>query len=68
MPIRFVEQAAGLGLLTLILLDIFVTVLYARAGSGLIAPHLERGLWRLLRRISSMSRRGREQILSFAGP
>ena len=68
MPIHVVEQVAGLGLLTLILLDILVTVLYARAGSGLIAPHLERGFWRLIRRISTISRRRREQILSFGGP
>ena len=68
MPIRFVEQAAGLGLLTLILLDIFVTVLYARAGSGLIAPHLARAFWRLMRRLSTASTRRREQILSFGGP
>jgi hypothetical protein len=68
MPIRVVEQVAGLCLLTLILLDIFVTVLYARAGSGLIAPHVGRRLWRLIRRISTVSNRGREHILSFGGP
>ena len=68
MPIRLVEQVAGLCLLILILVDIFVTVLYARAGSGLIAPHVERGLWRLIRRISTVSVRGREHILSFGGP
>jgi hypothetical protein len=68
MPIGFVEQVAGLSLLTLMLLDIFVTVLYARAGSGLIAPHVERLLWRVIRRISTASIRRREHILSFGGP
>ena len=68
MPLGFLEQAAGLCLLTLILVDIFVTVLYARAGSGLIAPYVERLFWRLIRRISRVSRRRRERILSFGGP
>ena len=68
MPIRFDKHVAGLALLTWNLVDIFVTVLYARAGTGLIAPHLERLFWRLIRRISTVSRRGREHILSFGGP
>ena len=68
MPPGFLEQVAGLCLLTLILVDIFVTVLYARAGTGLIAPHVERLFWRLIRRISTVSRRGREHILSVGGP
>jgi hypothetical protein len=68
MPLRFIEQVAGLCLLTLILVDIFLTVLYARAGSGLIAPHVGRMFWRLIRRISTVSRRGRERILAFGGP
>jgi hypothetical protein len=62
------EQLAGLFLLTLILLDIFVTVLYARAGTGIIAPHAERGLWRLIRLISKISARKHDQMLTFGGP
>lgn len=68
MPIRVVEQVAGLALLTWILVDIFVTVLYARAGSGLIAPHVGRFLWRLIRVISTVGGRRRDLILSFGGP
>ena len=68
LPLGFLEQVAGLCLLTLILLDIFVTVLYARVGSGLIAPHLEHLFWRLMRRISTVSTRRREHILPFGGP
>ena len=68
MPPGLLEQVAGLCLLILILVDIFLTVLYARAGSGLIAPHLARLFWRLIRRISTLSRRGREHMLSFGGP
>jgi hypothetical protein len=68
MPTGFLEQVAGLCLLTLILADIFVTVLYARAGTGLIAPHVERLLWRLIRSISCVSSRSRAYVLSFGGP
>ena len=68
MPIRFVEQVSGLCFLTLMLVDIFVTVLYARAGSGLIAPHVARLFWRLMRRISTLAMRRREHVLSFGGP
>jgi hypothetical protein len=68
MPLGILEQVAGLCLLTLILADIFVTVLYARAGTGLIAPHDERLFWRVIRRMSTVTRRGREHILSIGGP
>ena len=68
MPLRVLEQAAGLCLLALILVDIFVTVLYARAGSGLIAPRVGRLFWRVILRISTVSGRGREHILAFGGP
>ena len=68
MPIRFVEQVAGLVLLTSILVDIFLTVLYARAGSGLIAPRVARLFWRVIRQISTVSGRRREHVLSFGGP
>ncbi len=68
MPIALLEQVAGLCLLTLILVDIFVTVLYARAGTGLIAPHLERLFWGLMRRIYTVTTRRRGHILPFGGP
>ena len=68
MSMALFEQLAGLGLLTLILLDIFDTVLYARAGSGIIAPRAERLLWRFIRWISTISHRMRDGILSFGGP
>lgn len=62
MPIRFVKHVAGLALLTWNLVDIVVTVLYARAGSGLIAPHVERLFWRLIRR-SNVGGRGRRKVV-----
>lgn len=56
--------AAGI-VLIITLLDVFFTVLYARAGSGLLAPRLARGMWRVFRGLSSGTR-GR--ILNYCGP
>lgn len=68
MSIAFFEQLAGLCLLALILVDIFVTVLYARAGTGVIAPHAERLLWALIKWTSTISNRIHDRVLSFGGP
>lgn len=52
-------------MLTITLLDVFLTVLYARAGSGLLAPRLARGVWRVFRGLSGGRRAG---ILNYCGP
>ena len=39
------EQIAGAALTLLFLADIFLTVLYARAGTGLLAPRWNRLVW-----------------------
>jgi hypothetical protein len=62
------EQVGGAGLMLLFLADIFLTVLYARAGTGLLAPYWDRGIWALFRAMASVSGRHRATILSFAGP
>jgi len=59
------EPLAGAVVLAITLLDVFLTVLYARAGAGLIAPWLARGVWRLFRALSGGKHAG---ILSFCGP
>ncbi|MDP8993707.1 MAG: potassium channel family protein [Pseudomonadota bacterium] len=61
-------QLAGAGLILLALLDVFLTVLYARSGAGLITPRLNRLTWRLIRRAAPRSRAARDKFLSFAGP
>ncbi|MBX9701976.1 MAG: two pore domain potassium channel family protein [Acetobacteraceae bacterium] len=61
-------QAAGLALVGLALADIFLTVLYARGGVGLLTPRLNRGTWRLFRWVASLVPAGRDRVLSFAGP
>lgn len=64
----FVAQAAGWLIILLILIDVFLTVLYARAGSGLLSSRLNEGVWRLFRSTARVLPRGRDQFLSFAGP
>lgn len=62
------QQIAGAGLMLLFLADIFLTVLYARAGTGLLAPHWNRLVWRVVKAISGLFGRRRGTVLSFAGP
>lgn len=52
----------------LFLADIFLTVLYARAGTGLIAPHWSRLIWALLRAVAAPFGRRRGEVLSVVGP
>jgi hypothetical protein len=62
---EWLEPLAGWIVLAVTLLDVFLTVLYARAGSGLLAPRLARGVWFVLRALSGRRRTG---ILNFGGP
>lgn len=62
------EQIAGAGLMLLFLGDIFMTVLYARAGTGWLAPYWNRLVWAVLRAIAWPFGRRRGRVLSFAGP
>lgn len=61
----WLEPLAGGIVLAITLLDVFLTVLYARAGTGLLARRLARGVWHLFRGLS----RGRNSgALDFCGP
>jgi hypothetical protein len=62
------EQAIGTALLLLFLADVFLTVLYARAGTGLLAPSWNRLVWMLFRTVASLFGKHRVAILSLAGP
>jgi hypothetical protein len=63
-----IEQIAGALVTLAILLDIFLTVLYARAGTALISPVVSRTIWRMFRRVSRPFGRHRGKALSFCGP
>lgn len=62
------EQIGGAVLMLLFLADIFLTALYARAGTGLLAPYWNRLVWALLSGIAALFGRRRGAALSFGGP
>jgi len=66
MAVRALEQLFGAVLMLAVLLDVFLTVLYARVGTGILSPKLAQVTWRLLRLLPA----GRYQpmVLSFCGP
>jgi hypothetical protein len=65
---RVLEQALGVALMLVILLDVFLTVLYARMGAGILSPHLARTTWRVFREASKPFGRYRPTVLSLCGP
>lgn len=62
------EQGIGAALMLLFLADVFLTVLYARAGTGLLAPLWNRAIWASLRGAAGLAGRRRGAVLSLAGP
>jgi len=63
-----VEQIAGAVVTVVTLLDIFLTVLYARAGTALFSPVVSRTVWLVFRLVSRPFGRNRGRVLSFCGP
>jgi hypothetical protein len=64
--VRWIEPIAGALLMALVLADVFLTVLYARAGTGIISDRLARMVWVILRRAASDH--SNSHLLSFCGP
>ncbi len=62
------EQIGGAALMALFLTDIFLTILYARAGTGLLAPRWNRLVWTIVNAVGRIAGRHRATVLSFAGP
>ncbi|WP_174842745.1 hypothetical protein [Sphingomonas sp. ID1715] len=62
------QQVGGAVLMALFLADIFLTILYARAGTGLLAPQWNRLVWLALKALSELFDLRRGAALSFAGP
>jgi hypothetical protein len=62
---HWLEPLIGGLVLAITLLDVFLTVLYARAGTGLLAPRLFRYVWLVFRALSGRRHTG---ILSYCGP
>jgi hypothetical protein len=65
---EIVEQIAGAAVTVVVLLDIFLTVLYARAGTELLSPVVARTTWLGFRLVSRPFGRRRGTVLTFCGP
>lgn len=63
---RALEPVIGAFLMLTVLLDVALTVLYARAGAGIISDKLARLTWRLFRVVAARS--PQPIVLSFCGP
>ena len=61
-------QFLGMCLVALALVDVFLTVLYARIGTGLSTPCIARGMWWLFKRVAGWFPRWCNGILSFGAP
>src|SRR3954470_16901492 len=64
----WLEQALGVLLLLLVLADVFLTVLYARAGAGLVAIRLARVTWGAFRSATGARGPRSDGVLTFCGP
>jgi len=62
------EQGLGVVLMLVTLLDIFLTVLYARMGTSIIGSRLGRLIWICFRKVANLFRERRGAVLSFCGP
>ncbi|GJD80064.1 two pore domain potassium channel family protein [Methylobacterium gregans] len=62
------ESALGALVMGGVLLDVFLTVLYARIGTGLIAERAARVAWIAFRRAAEAAGARRGTVLSFCGP
>ncbi len=65
---QLIEQTIGALIIMLILLDVFLTVLYARIGTGIISHQLAHLAWLFFLFLSKPFRRARANVLSFCGP
>lgn len=63
-----IEQVAGVVVVLLVLADVFMTVLYARADAMLITYHIGQGIWRLFRQGAKAAGKWKGKVLSLCGP
>ena len=62
------EQIAGAALILLALVDVFLTVLYARLGTAVLSTRLSRLEWRIFRAAAWRLDENRGKLLSFCAP
>ena len=66
--VSILERASGVIVMGIVLLDVFLTVLYARIGTGLIAERAAHLTWMAFRRAAEAAGTQRGAVLSFCGP
>lgn len=62
------ERASGVLVMGIVLLDVFLTVLYARIGTGLVAERVGHLAWIAFRRAAEATDARRGTVMSFCGP
>ena len=62
------ERVIGAVVVVMILLDVFLTVLYARMGTGIISRATGKTLWKFFLFVSARAGTNRRSVLSFCGP
>ena len=65
---NWLEQAAGTLVMTLVLLDVFLTVLYARTGTGILSTRVTKLTRRFFHLASKPFGSYRGTVMSFCGP
>ena len=65
---HWLEQILGILLVLFILVDVFLTVLYARMGAGILSTQLARVVWRGFRALARLLGARSRMLLSFCGP
>ena len=65
---HWLSYFAGAFLIALVLLDVFLTVLYARMGSSVMSQRLASAVWYTVRAIGRKAGRYRDSVLSYGGP
>jgi len=63
-----VELVAGAAIVLLVIADVFLTVLYARIGVGILSPQVARVTWWLFSRLARGFRSQHDKVLSLCGP
>lgn len=66
--LRWIEPVLGVPLMLVVLVDVFLTVLYARMGTAILSERLSRRLWMAFRGASKVAPSRRDRVFAYAGP
>ncbi|HEX5970351.1 MAG TPA: hypothetical protein VFY85_00380 [Gemmatimonadaceae bacterium] len=66
--VQVLELVAGAVIVLLVIADVFLTVLYARIGAGILSMRIARATWWVVSRIARLFRSHHDKVLSFCGP